>query len=85
MRAVDDSLDAAEEAPPPGARAIIEAARGPAGRAAVASVAAAARGAAAVGGAAARAALPAGKWALTQGVKAAAALAKKAVEREGKK
>ena len=84
LRQVDASLERAETAPPPGARALLDAARGPAGRAAAAGAAAAARGVAAAGGAAVKAALPVGKWALGAGVKAAAALARRAAEKKTK-
>ena len=84
LRKVDASLERAETAPPPGARALLDAARGPAGRAAAAGAAAAARGVAAAGGAAVKAALPVGKWALGASVKAAAALARRAAEKKTK-
>ena len=78
LRRVDGALDAAEADPPPGAKAVLDAARGPAGSAVGAAVggvaSAAARGAVAVGGTALKAALPVGKTVLAAGFRAAVGL-----------
>ncbi len=86
MRRVDGALDAAEAAPPPGAKAVLDAARGPAGAAVGGVASAAARGAFAVGGSALKAALPVGKTVLAAGLRAAVGLVvKNQGEKEKKK
>jgi hypothetical protein len=86
LRRVDGALDAAEAAPPPGAKAVLDAARGPAGAAVGGVASAAARGAFAVGGSALKAALPVGKTVLAAGLRAAVGLVvKNQGEKEKKK
>ncbi|KAK9907660.1 hypothetical protein WJX75_007770 [Coccomyxa subellipsoidea] len=64
VRRLDASLDEAELDPPPGAKAIIDVARGPFGTATVQGVTAAAR-------VTVKAAAPVGKWVVQQSFKAA--------------
>ncbi|CAL8462938.1 g2472 [Coccomyxa elongata] len=71
VRRLDASLDEAELDPPPGAKAVIDVARGPVGSATVQGVTAAARVTVQVGTTALKAAAPVGKWVVQQGFKAA--------------
>ncbi|KAK9907659.1 hypothetical protein WJX75_007770 [Coccomyxa subellipsoidea] len=71
VRRLDASLDEAELDPPPGAKAIIDVARGPFGTATVQGVTAAARVTVKVGTTALKAAAPVGKWVVQQSFKAA--------------